>query len=100
VLDTLVISNEYIKQVVENNGRILEILTNHYSFIDPDDAEAFALFIVDYTRHKTEFGESALKTPFAIYKLVGEIFFMRPSFIEAVDKRFKEKQSELRQLLN
>ena len=97
--ETIGISNEYIQQVVENNERILEILTNHYSFVDPADTEIFARFLVDYARHKTEYGEGALRTPIAIYNLVGDVSFMRPEFIEAVDKRFKEKQAALQKLL-
>ena len=96
---TLDLSNEYVRQVVQNNERILEILTNHYSLIDLADAEVFAQFIVDYTRHKTESGESGLRAPFEISNHLGAVSFMRPEFIEAVDKRFKEKQAELKKLL-
>ncbi len=71
-----------MKQVVENNERILEILTNHYSLIDPDDAEIFAQFLIDYTRHKTEYGEGVLRTPISIYNLVGDVSSMRQQFIE------------------
>lgn len=97
---TLDLSNQYIKQVVENNRHILEILTRNYALIDPDDTEVFAQFIVDYTRGKTEYGESGLKTPFEIYERLGSVSFMRPEFITAVDKRFKAKKAELKKLLN
>ena len=52
------------------------------------------------TRLKTETDESGrLKTPFEIYQHLGDISFMRPEFIEAVDKRFNEKKAELEKLL-
>lgn len=98
-LQTIDISNEYVKQAVDNNGHILEVLTNHYSLIEPADAEVFAQFVVDYTRSKTEHSASGLKMPLEIYHHLGDVSFMRPEFIAAVDKRFKEKQAELEKLL-
>ncbi len=99
-LQTIDLSNKYVRQVVENDARILEILTKHYSLIDPDDAEVFAQFIVHYTRYKTEIDESGrLRTPLEVYHHLGKISFMRPEFIEAVDSRFKRKQAELKRLM-
>jgi hypothetical protein len=97
---TLDLGNQYMRQVVENNGHILEILTRNYALIDPDDAEVFAWFIVEYTRYKTEYGESGLKTPLVIYEHLGSVSYMRPEFIAAVDRRFKAKKAELEKLLN
>lgn len=97
---TLDLSNQYIRQAVENNGHIVEILTRNYALIEPDDAEVFAQFIVDYSRGKTEYGESGLKTPLEIYEHLGSVSFMRPEFIGAVDRRFKAKKAELKNLLN
>ena len=96
---TLDIANQYIEQVKENNEHIMAILESHYSLIEPADIEICTQFIVDYTRLKTETDESGLKTPFEIYQHLGNISFMRPEFIEAVDKRFKEKKTELEKLL-
>ena len=97
---TLDIANQYIEQVKENNEHILAILESRYSLIEPADIEVCAQFIVDYTRLKTETDESGrLKTPFEIYQHLGDISFMRPEFIKAVDKRFNEKKAELDKLL-
>ena len=99
--EVLNIANEYIEQVKKNNERILEILENHSSLIDPADVEVFSQFIVDYTRLKTETDNSSrLTTPFRIYKHIGIISFMRPEFINAVERRFNEKQAKLEKLLN
>lgn len=99
-LQTINLSNQYIRQVVENNARILEILMNHYSLIDPDDAEVFVQFIVHYTRYRTEIDETGrLRTPLEVYRHLGNISFMRPEFIEAMDSRFRRKQAELRRLM-
>jgi hypothetical protein len=60
----------------------------------------FARFIVDRTRLKIEIAKSGvLKTPVPIYEQMGDISFMRPEFIEIVDRRFKEKKAELEKLL-
>jgi hypothetical protein len=99
-MQTIDLSNEYIRQVVANNERILEILIQNYALIDPDDTEVFAQFIVDYTRNKTEYSEGGLKTPLNIYEHLGSVSFMRPKFIAAVDKRFRAKKAELKRLLN
>jgi hypothetical protein len=97
---TLDIANEYIEQVKKNNVHILAILESQYSLIEPADIEVFTQFVVDYTRMNTEVDETGrLKTPFEIYRHLGSISFMRPDFIKAVDKRFKEKKSELEKLL-
>jgi len=98
--ETLQIANQYIELVLKNNVSILGILENHYALIEPADVEIFSRFVVDHTRMKIEIGEAGqLKTPFEIYEHLGEISFMRPEFIGAVEKRFKEKQIELGKLL-
>jgi hypothetical protein len=97
---TIDIANQYIERVVQNNERILEILINNYSLIEPSDTEIFAQFIIDYTRYKTEIDKAGrLETPFRIYEQLGDISFMRPEFIEAVDRQFKEKKAKLEKLL-
>lgn len=93
---TIELQNQYIYQVLENNKHIFDILTNHYSLIEPEDAEILALFIVDYTRHKTEIEKTGkLTTPLEIYEHLGDISFMRPEFIDAINDRFLKKKAEL-----
>jgi len=93
---TLEVANEYISLVTRNNDRILEILRDNFAYIDDDDVDTFQRFMVDYTRMRTELDpEARLKTPFLIYKHVGEISFMRPEFIERVESKFREKRKKL-----
>jgi len=97
---TIALRKEYLAQIHKNNERILEILENHYSLIEPDDAEILTRFVVDYVRMRTENDESGrFRTPHLIYKQVGDISFMRPEFINLIDKRFKEKKAELDRLV-
>ena len=93
---TLDIANRYVSVVKTNNEKIVELLTEKYAYIDPQDVETFKHFIVDHTRMKTEINEEGtLETPFMIYKRVGDISFMCPEVIELVRKRFHEKKRQL-----
>ncbi|MCK4223785.1 MAG: hypothetical protein KAX39_01310 [candidate division Zixibacteria bacterium] len=93
---TLEIANTYVRMVTKNNESILEALRNNYAYIDTDDVEVFRQLVVDYTRLKTEFGESGrLNTPLRIYKHIGSISFMRPEFSKRVKEKFNAKKKEL-----
>jgi hypothetical protein len=97
---TIEIANQYAEQAVQNNKRILEILTAHYDLIEPADLEVCAQFIVHYTRLKTEIDEAGrLKTPDEIYRHLGGISLMPEQFIQVVDTRFTEKKTELEKIL-
>lgn len=98
---TLDIANTYIRMVTKNNENILEILRNNYAYIDPEDVEVFRQLVVDYTRLKTEVGESGrLNTPLRIYEHIGSISFMRPEFIKRVKEKFNAKKRELDSLIS
>lgn len=99
-LQTLSIANEYVDQVKANNERVVEILRENYFLIDEGDIEVFSEFMVDHVRMKTEIDENGrLETPFMVYRLLGDISFMRPQFIDAVAKRFKANKAKLEKLL-
>lgn len=91
------IINSYTSLVVENNDKILELLKSNYQFIDINDIQIFQDFITDYTRFKKELGDDKkLITPQRIYKRIGSISFMKPSFINTVADRFNKLNSELK----
>ena len=93
---TISVNNEYFALANANNRRMVEIITNHYALIAPDDAEAFAQFLTDCLRHETEFDESRkLKLPLEVYGHLGDICSLRPELVELIDRRFKEKKAEL-----
>ena len=95
--ETIEIKNSYMSVVIENNGKILELLKNNYSYIDVSDIDVFKDFITDYTRFKKEITESgSLKTPYRIYKRVGSISFMKPGFIYCVADRFNTLNQEIK----
>ena len=96
---TLDIANKYVCVVKKNNEKIVEILVNNYSFIDPEDIEVFQRFMIDYTRMKTEVDqEGVLQTPLEIYYHIGDISFMKPEFIDKVKVKFNLKKQQLSQL--
>lgn len=96
---TLDIANAYVGLVTQNNEKIIEIIRDNYSYIDPEDADIFQQFVIDYTRLKTERDESGtLKIPLEIYEHVGEICFMRPDFIQRVKTKFTAKKKEIESL--
>jgi hypothetical protein len=96
-IKTIDISNKYIEVVQNNNHKVVDIISNNYSFIDIDDIEIFQKFIVDYTRLKTEIdAEGKMVTPIRIYLRIEEISFMRPEFIKRVSLKFNKKLAELK----
>ncbi|MCE9551018.1 MAG: hypothetical protein K8R50_08465 [Betaproteobacteria bacterium] len=95
---TIEISNQYIRRVVENNERVMDVLEKGWHFIDADDIKEFANFQVDFTRLKVEV-DGTLKPPNAIYKAVGNISYMSPSMIERVKLKAQEKEARLRELM-
>ena len=93
---TLDLANAYVRLVTKNNERIIKILSDNYSYIDPDDADVFQQFVIDCNRLEIERDESAkLKTPHEIYDHVGEISFMRPNFLQCVKSKFTAKKKEI-----
>lgn len=95
---TIEISNQYVNRVVLNNERVMEILEKGWHLIDADDIDEMAQFQVDFTRFKTEV-EGAIKPPYAIYKAVGDVSYMRPSMIEHVKQKVQVKKARLRVLM-
>jgi len=92
---TLELANSYVDEVVKNNEKIKESLDKCFGLCDPADIESFSLFYEHYIRYKIELDESGkLETPMQIYKYVGDISFMRPEFMEKMEKRCEAKQKE------
>jgi hypothetical protein len=86
--------------VKSNNQKIKEILDSKYSYIDPDDIDVFMLFNEHYLRYQKEIEEEEkLITPEGIYERIGDISFLRPEFIERVKLKFRNKKSNLDNLI-
>jgi hypothetical protein len=94
---TLELANYYVGIVRDNNNKIVDLLRDNYSYIDPEDTEVFQQFIIDHLRMEKEFKkEEPLATPFEIYEKVGDISFSRNEFLELVKKKFTEKNKVIK----
>lgn len=92
------IQNEYISYTRKFGQKVVDILQEHYAFIDIDDMNIFNHFSKDILRLNTEFDENGLKTSLEVYRHLEEISFMRPEFIQRVNEKFLVKQEQLRKL--
>ena len=96
-LSTIELSNEYARQVVVNNEKIVNLLQASFAYIDVDDVEVIQEFIVDTIRMNKEVREERLKKiPFEVYKSLGNISYSRPEFLNRIKDKFLEKQSVLK----
>ena len=90
------IRNRYTEVTIENNDRMVDILVNNYSLIEPEDADLFQQFVIDVLRNRIETDDDQkLETPLRIYEHVGGIAFYRARFVDRIKERFAEKTSEL-----
>jgi len=93
------ISNSYMDIVKENNDKLIEIMADNYTYIDPEDIEPFQQFVVDYNRMKNEIDRpDGLHLDLSITLHIGEISFMRPKFIKMMEERYKFKYKQLKDM--
>jgi hypothetical protein len=96
---TLQLANYYVGMVRDNNAKIVGVLRENYAFVDPEDTEVFQRFVIDYLRMEKEVqSKNPLKTPFEVYRKVGEISFSRKEFLDLVKKRFSEKNEAIKNI--
>ena len=97
---SIAVNNEYFATVKKHMDQIVEILTNNYYLIEPDDAEVFGKFLHHNVRGKTEFHESGgLKLPHDVFKKLGDVYSLDPDFAASVNRRFAEKKAEFGRLV-
>lgn len=93
------ILNSYMDIVKENNDKLINIMADNYTYIDPEDIEPFQQFVVDYNRMKNEMDRpDGLRVDLRIYYHIGKISYMRPKFIELIETRFKFKYQQLKDM--
>lgn len=94
---TINIANSYVKNIVDNNEKIVELLQKNSEYIDPEDNEIFHRVVIDNIRLNVETKESGeLITPFMVYKSVGKISYLREDFKDIVMSKFLVKNKELK----
>jgi len=93
------ISNSYMDIVKENNDKLIGIMADNYTYIDPEDIEPFQQFVVDYNRMKNEIDRpDGLHVNLRIIQHIGKISFMRPKFIKMIEERYKFKYQQLKDM--
>lgn len=92
---TIEVNNQYARLVLDNNKKMVAILADNYSLVDPEDEEAFQVFFLDFTRHQLEFGDDGLRLPLRIFENLGNVAFYREEFANLVRDRFNQKSDEL-----
>jgi len=96
-LSSIQLSNEYVRQVVINNEKIVKLLQHNFAYIDDDDIEVVQEFIVDTIRMNKEVKEERLKEiPFEIYQSLGNISYSKPKFLNRIKHKFQKKQLVLK----
>ena len=90
---TIELQNKYISLIIENNRKIKELLDSNFVYLDTEDVDPYLNFFYEhYTRYQTEIDEQGLVTPFSIYQQIGDVSFVRPEFMESVEKKYKKKK--------
>jgi hypothetical protein len=94
--ETLTIANDYAHQIRVNRQRIMELVDAKYSFIDPDDIEVLQLLFEHHIRSEVEFpSEGTLRTPFMVYKHLGDVSVLPTEFILRMKEQFINKKKLL-----
>ena len=91
-------ANSYINsEVMQNNGKIVELLEKNWDLIDSDDVEMFSRFQIDMARIKRSEGQT-FGTAFSLKEHLGNVSFMRPNLIERVEVKWGLKRKRMEQL--
>ena len=94
------LSNAYSAKFKENNSRIGQLLEANWSLIDVEDVELFLAFLVDCARMQVEVDEKhAEGLAFRVRQHLGEIYYVRPEFVERVTAQWNAKRLRLSELL-
>lgn len=107
-LVSITILKEYIEEVINNNTKIMQILNDNYSFVDPDDIDIFMKFYEEYIRPRKEIFaiDELLKNAVDVVQLRGITDQIRKYMsvtnsvlIERVKSKFYQKKEELEKLI-
>lgn len=94
------LSNAYSAKFKENNARIRQLLDANWSLIDVDDVEQFLGFLADCARMQVEVDEMhAEGIAFRVTQQLGDIYYVRPGFVERVTAQWNAKRERLGELL-
>jgi len=94
------LSNAYSAKLKENNARISQLLEDNWSLIDVEDIDLFLAFLADCARMQIEVDEKhAEGVAFRVKQHLGDIYYVRPGFVERVTAQWHAKRERLGKLL-
>jgi hypothetical protein len=97
---TFALVQKYVSKIKENNEKIMRILEEHSMLADPDDAEIFAKFQLNYIRMRTEVTDNNFLTiPEDVYERLGSFIYFPPELPERVATKCEAKQDRIAQLM-
>jgi hypothetical protein len=96
-LAAIAVTNRYADRMVENNNKMVDILTANYGLVDPEDEDNFQNLIAHTIRYQVESREEP-RPPMRVALDLPLIHFFQDEVFDAVRKRFSAKRDELRQL--
>jgi hypothetical protein len=96
---TLDVANRYVRCARENSESMRQILRDNYHLLEANDIELVTQFLLDHTRIEIEKGEGGLEVPVEVLQRIGNIPGLRSEFVQMVNTRFVQKQSEWKSLI-
>jgi hypothetical protein len=94
------LSNTYSAKFKENNARIMQLLEANWSLIDMEDVAPFLAFLADYARMQVEVDEKhGEDVADRVNQHLGDIYYVRPEFVERVKAQWNAKRERLGELL-
>jgi hypothetical protein len=98
ISQTIVAANQFTDEIRKNNQTIASVLASHWDLVDPSDMMAFQQQALQVTRNEIEFPAGEWKTPLAVRGSMPPAYFVDPAFSAAVQHRFTEITTEVKEL--
>jgi hypothetical protein len=96
----IALMNAYTEEVKKNKVRIRQLLETNWSLIHAEDVAPFLAFLADTTRSQVEIDEKyAMGVAFRVKPHLGDIFIIRPEFVDQVTSRWNTLRKRLDTLL-
>jgi hypothetical protein len=91
------LANLYVKRVIKNNSRVMQIIDANWHLVEAIDRDTFSQFQFEYIRYLVEYKQKGLKeVPLSVLMDIGpQVAFMRPEMMARINEVFLSKQKSL-----
>lgn len=95
------LKNLYGAKLVENNGRMAQVLESNWNLVDFQDEAFFSQFLEEYLRWKAEREHEAAKgsLPLVIKMKMAPVYLYRTEFVAELTTRWHRKRQRMDKLL-